>query len=233
MATAAEMKQEVLSILATAWVRRKGTVVPDTPNVKLGNDAVELNATVLYADLVDSTNLVDGYKDWFAAEVYKAYLVAACRIIRANNGEITAFDGDRVMAVFIGESKNTAAVRTALQINWVVVEVINPAIKKAYPKTGYTVSHAVGIDSGDLLVARSGIRGANDLVWIGRAANYAAKLCGIREAGFSTFITEDVYRTLHKSTKQGGDPPQSMWEKAVWPEKGLTIHRSGWYWARD
>jgi hypothetical protein len=31
----------------------------------------------------------------------------------------TAFDGDRVMAVFIGDSKNTSAVKAALQINYV------------------------------------------------------------------------------------------------------------------
>ena len=34
------------------------------------------------------------------------------------------------MAVYIGDSKNTNAVKTALQINYVVSEVINPAIKK-------------------------------------------------------------------------------------------------------
>jgi class 3 adenylate cyclase len=54
-------------------------------------------------DLMYSQN----FKDWFAAEIYKSYLISACRIIRDNGGEITAFDGDRVMAVFIGNMKNT------------------------------------------------------------------------------------------------------------------------------
>ena len=37
----------------------------------------------------------------------------------------------------------------------------------------------VGIDTGEVRTARIGIRGGNDLVWIRRAANYAAKLTGM------------------------------------------------------
>ena len=33
----------------------------------------------------------------------------------------------------------------------------------------------LGIDTSKLFVARTGIRKSNDLVWVGRAANYAAK----------------------------------------------------------
>ena len=101
--------------------------------MKLGNDAVTLEGTVLYADLAASSDLVDRYKDYFAAEVYKAYLVASCRIIRSEGGAITAFDGDRVIAVYMGSTKNTSAVRSALKINWAVQNVINPQIKATYP----------------------------------------------------------------------------------------------------
>jgi len=101
---------------------------------------------VLYADLAESTNLVDAHKAWFAAEVYKSYLHCASKIIRDEGGIITAFDGDRVMAVFIGDLKNTSAARSALKINHAVVNIINPAIKakfstpicrKAFGGSGY------------------------------------------------------------------------------------------------
>ena len=39
------------------------------------------------------------------------------------------------------------------------------------------------------------MRNDNDLVWVGRAANYAAKLCAIREYD-TTFITEEVFNVL-------------------------------------
>src|ERR1700722_8524069 len=112
------------------FVIRDGQVVPETETVKLGNDAVRLDATVLYADMVESTKLVDGsYVETFPPKIYKVYLDCACRIIKNNGGDITAFDGDRVMAVFLGGSKNTSAVKSALQINRAVQYVINPQIK--------------------------------------------------------------------------------------------------------
>src|SRR5688500_891057 len=120
MALADDIREEVKAIIKTAWTIREGKKIPDVEDLKLGNDAVTFEAVVLYADLADSTGLVTNYLPQFAAEVYKTYLICACRIITANSGEITAFDGDRVMAVFYEGGKNTNAAKTALQINWAV-----------------------------------------------------------------------------------------------------------------
>jgi class 3 adenylate cyclase len=230
MATAKEIREEVAEIFATKWKNRDGLIVPDSDDVQLGNDGVKIAGTVLYADLVDSTELVNDYKGFFAAEIYKSYLITACRIIRHHGGEITAFDGDRVMAVFVGKSKNSSAAHSALNINWAVDKVINPAIKAQYPDTSFEVRQAVGIDTSPLLVAKTGIRGANDLVWIGRAANYAAKLCSVREGQYVSFITEDVFKLLNEGSKYGGDPRQLMWDKLMWSEMGITIYGSSWWW---
>jgi class 3 adenylate cyclase len=231
MATESELKTEIEAILRTKWQKREGQQVPEKPDaVKLGNDAISLDGAVLYADLIDSTRLVDKFYDWFAAAVFKAYLSTACRIIKDNGGAITAFDGDRVMAVFLGATKNTSAVRAALRINYAVQSIINPTIKRVYPNTSFELQQSIGVDVGPLFVARTGIRGSNDLVWIGRAANYAAKLCSLREESFTTFITEDVHQKLHDSAKMGGDPKRSMWEKVIWKETGLAIYRSTWWW---
>lgn len=226
-----ELRNEVELIFKTKWATRDGYVVPEAKDVQLGNDAVKFSGTVLYADLADSTGLVQGYKDWFAAEVYKSYLICACRVIRHHDGEITAFDGDRVMAVFIGETPNTSAAKAALQLNWVVERIINPRIKQHYPKVAYNVRQCVGIDTSDLFIARTGVRGSNDLVWVGRAANIAAKLCSLREDNYSTYITEAVFKKINDTVKLGGNPERSMWEKSTW--QGLTIYRSNWWYALD
>lgn len=230
MKTLAEIEAGIVEILKTEWKRRNGLQVPEAEDVLLGNDAVELEGTVLYADLEDSTGLVLGYKDWFAAEMYKCYLMAACELIRNNGGTITAFDGDRVMAVFIGDFKNTDAAKCALQISYVVQKVINVKIKAHYKDTSYQLNQAVGIDTSNLFIARTGIRGSNDLVWVGRAANYAAKLCGLREGTYNTYITEEVFNRLNEKSKYGGDPKRLMWEKIMWDEKGIAVYRSSWWW---
>ena len=222
------LNAEVLKILQERWAERQGRVVPESDDLKLGNDAVTLTGTVLYADLDDSTKLVDTKKPWFAAAVYKSFLACAARIIRSEGGVITSYDGDRIMAVFIGDLKNTDAALSALKIKYVAQEIINPAIRRVYPSANYSVRHVVGIDTSKLFVARTGIRGANDLVWVGRAANYAAKLSA--RTGPSTQITAEVYDQLNKNSKFGAQG-QNMWTRAVAREIGnKAIYTSDWWW---
>ena len=227
--TLKEILTEIESVFGNKWQTRDGRKVPEAEEVRLGNDAVTMAGTVLYADMADSTGLVNGFKPWFAAEVYKSYLFGACRVIRNNGGEVTAFDGDRVMGVFIGDYKNSSAVKAALQINAFVTE-LNAALKKAYPTTSYVLRQSVGIDTSNLFVAKTGIRNSNDLVWVGRAANYAARLCALGDATYPSHITEDVFSKLSDETKFGGQPRQSMWEKRIWNERGIVIYGSSWTW---
>jgi len=134
------------------------------------------------------------------------------------------------MAVYIGESKNTKAARSALKINYTVTEIINPLIKKHYPSTNYRVKQVVGIDTSDLFVARTGIRGSNDLVWVGRSANYAAKLCSL-SPDYPSRLTETVYNQLYESLKYSNDG-RSMWELDGWENiNGIRIYRSTWWWS--
>ena len=54
-----------------------------------------------------------------------------------------------------------------LKINYAVEDIINPGIRSAYRDPKYSVKQQVGIDACELFVARTGIRWANDLVWVG------------------------------------------------------------------
>ena len=197
--------------------------------MRLGNDAVKIDAAVLYADMDGSTALVDNYYDWFAAEVYKAYLHCAAKIIRAEGGHIRSYDGDRVMGIFIGDSKCTDAARCGLKINYAVKQIINPAIAERFPKSPYEVKQVVGIDTSSLFAARTGIRGSNDLVWVGRAANYAAKLTE-QSSWTPTWITAEVYNLLNEKSRISQDG-SDMWSYRSWTEmSGTSVYCSTCWW---
>ncbi len=221
-----DLEKEVKCIFSKQWSKRDGQVVPSSEDIRLGNDAVNLDGVVLYADMSESTKLVDSSKAFFAAEIYKAYLHCAAKIISSEGGDVTAYDGDRIMAVFIGDTKNTSAARAALKINYARMKIVNPAIKSQYTDETYQLKHTVGVDSGKLFIARTGIRGSNDLVWVGKAANYAAKLCGLSNDYPST-ITSDVYNKLNDSVKYSDG--EAMWEEFTWNDMSRTIYRSNWW----
>lgn len=213
------------------WETTEGKKVPDEDSkLTLKNTAITIDGTVLYADLDGSTAMVDGYKNWFAAEIYKTYLYCCARIIAAEGGIVTAYDGDRVMAVFIGDRKNTSAAKAALKIKWAVDEIIMPKKNARYKDDKFALKHVTGIDTCSLFVAKTGARGANDLVWVGRAANYAAKLTSLPST--YTYITESVYKMLLDEAKTSNG--KSMWEKVTWNTfNNATIYRSNWRWRID
>ena len=231
MTLAADLKAWVTSTFESSWDTEETGGVPSPENLRLNaNHAKDLTAAVvLYADLDGSTDMVDNYQWWFSAEVYKTFLKCASDIIRSEGGTITSYDGDRVMAVFTGASKNTTAVRAALKINYAVTHIIQPALIKRYPKTKFELKHVVGIDNTQLRAARIGVKGDNDLVWIGRAANYAAKLTSLADK--TTFITEAVHSQLREELRESNGLP--MWVKEWWPDKGIWIYSSTWWWRLD
>lgn len=236
MALLDDLKTETDKIARGIWSRRDGTVVPENENLGLGNDAVDLGATFLYADLHDSTSLATHHQP-VAAEVFKAYLRGTTRIIRSLGGEVRSFDGDRVMGVFIGSLKNTNAAEAGLKINYFTTQILAPAFDQFYKKDfplGLSLNQTVGIDTGKVMVVRSGIRNNNDLVWVGRAPNIAAKLSSIREIGYSTYITKSVFDVMADGSKYSPDSQQLMWESRIWADGqkfGVgDVYRSNWWW---
>ena len=59
MPLAEDLTQEIKNIFETSGQERDGQKVPEAEDVKFGNDAVKLRATVLYANLAESTDLVE------------------------------------------------------------------------------------------------------------------------------------------------------------------------------
>lgn len=223
-----QLEREVKGIFADAWMLVETDSVSDPTDLRLNsNHAKELDeATVLYADLGGSTAMVDDFSWQFCAEVYKAYLKCTSEIIRSESGVITAYDGDRVMAIFTGKSKNTSAVRAALKINYAIKNILQPALERQYPGYNFLVKHVVGIDASSLRAARVGVHGDNDLVWVGRAANYAAKLTELSSL-MPTWITKAVYDKINKEVKYSDD--LDMWNLYSWTAMDdLSIYGSNY-----
>lgn len=231
MALADDLKAFVKATHADSWTTRDGQRVPEAEDLGLGNEAVLLDGVVLYADLADSTGLVKGWKDCFAAEVYKNFLYCAAKVIRLRGGTITAFDGDRIMAVFIGSAKNSEAAKCALQIKGVAKDIVAPAIKARYPKSTFALKHKVGVDSSKLFVAKTGIRGSNDLVWVGNAANNAAKMAALPTT-YASYISAATYNMLNKASRfANGDSTKNMWTDLGSTQLGYKIYGSNYSWA--
>jgi class 3 adenylate cyclase len=234
MTLSEDLKSMVNQVMQNQWDVRQANTVPDASNLTLTGKVAKLDATVIYADMRSSSKLVDDLNQRVAGKIYQAFLFSLASIIKSNGGEITAYDGDRVMGIFIGNSKNTSATKSALMINHAVTNILEPMLEehfKSLSKSGFKISHCVGIDTGSFLAVKAGLRSANDIVWIGRPPNLAAKLSEIREEDYSEYITNEVFQALDPSVKYGGKENKLMRDKLSYRylDENLTIYRSRYY----
>jgi adenylate cyclase len=228
-----DLDSDVRTVITTLWDTRKGRTVPSTTDVVLPGGAVELDATFLYADMADSSKMAKELDRRVAAKILKAFLATSTRLIRHCGGSIASFDGDRVMGIFIGHSKNSSAAKCALQIDYVVQEIIKPKFTSKYDpvrNASFSIGHGTGIDTGTVLAVCAGARNHNDLIWIGRAPNLAAKLSDLRKYPYSIWITASVYNDLDKGLKYDGDG-KDIWEARTWTflDENIRVYRSNYH----
>lgn len=207
--------EEVENILDIEWDERSGNVIPETRDITLKNGAVKIEATFLYADLAGSSVLAKKCPWQTTSKIIRTYLDTSVRLILHHDGEIRSFDGDRVMGIFKGNSPNTSAANCARKIDWVVEEIINSKAKakfKSIRNNDIKMKHCIGIDMSEARAVRSGIRNSNDLIWIGDAPSFAAKLSDLRTHPYSVYISKASFNKLAASAKKNGD--ENIWEAA-------------------
>ncbi|TRW94302.1 adenylate/guanylate cyclase domain-containing protein [Paracoccus sp. M683] len=228
-----DLTSAVDNVLGKKFSQRDGQNVPSSEDVTLANGAVKIEAAFLYADLAGSGRIAKSCPWDTTAKIIRAYLDCAVRIIRAHNGAIRSFDGDRVMGVFVGDYKRTNATKSALKIQWATRHLIQEEARKRFKSVkdnDVKIQQACGVDVGMSRAVRAGIRNNNDLIWIGSPPSFAAKLSDLREYPYCTYISAGVYNRIADEAKlsKGVD----MWEKRSTNFAGASevCYRSSYWW---
>jgi adenylate cyclase len=218
------LKDRVDTLFDTSFNSRDGRVVPESSDVALRDGAVKIEATFLYADLAGSAKLSKACPWSTTAKIIRAFLDCATRLIIKHGGVVRSFDGDRVMGIFIGNNKNSAASICGREIHWAVRNIIQARAEKKFQSirnNNIQIRHGVGIDVGEVHAVRSGIRDNNDLIWIGKAASFSAKLSDIRNAPYHTYISSRSYNALNEAAKLDSEG-KNMWVKTSFSFAGDT-----------
>lgn len=224
------LNTRVDTLFGTTFNEREGRVVPTTEDVALRDGAVKIDATFLYADLAGSATLSSVCPWSTTAKIIRAFLDCSTRLIVKHGGHIRSFDGDRVMGIFIGSGKNSSATLCGREIHWAVRKIISPKARSQFDSiknNDIEIRNCSGIDTGEVRAVRSGIRDNNDLIWIGKAASFAAKLSDVRDAGYNTYISSRVYRNLNVEAKNDSNG-NDAWSTAKFSFAGKeeTVYRS-------
>lgn len=218
------LQDRVNTLFGTTFEERDGRVVPSTDDVALKNGAVKIEAAFLYADLAGSAAIARTCPWTTTAKIIRAFLDCSTRLIIKHGGKVRSFDGDRVMGVFMGDAKNSSASICGREIHWAVRKIIQPSAASQFQSVKNAeleIRACSGIDVGDVRAVRSGVRDNNDLIWIGKAASFSAKLSDVRDSGYQTYISSRVHALLNKAAKYHSDS-QSMWTSVEFNYSGET-----------
>lgn len=207
-----DLTNKVNSFFNQPYEVQETTIVPGTDYSKLtfGNNGLTCEFAFLFVDIRKSSKLHEVYGLKNAAKIYQSFHEICVRIIISNDGSVRAFDGDRVMGVFAGETKNSNSVKAAMQIQWAIRHIVN--VKLTTP-----IRCGIGVDYGKTLVTKVG-KGRDmhnqDLIWVGQASNYASHLCNA--ADNTIIISERTFGRLLEDRKISNG-------NSMWSLKTLTL----------
>ena len=161
-----------VAVLAEANLLTTPSPVP----LAAGRDAERRPITIMFCDLVGSTELASQLdaEDW--RNLVNAYLDAASAAVTELGGHVLKKLGDELMALFgyprAQENDAERAVRAALAIQRALAELNAGNASKGLP----TLAARVGVDSGPVVVEATG-------EVFGDAPNIAARVQGVAEPG--------------------------------------------------
>lgn len=216
MATSkAALQQMVDGFLAGTYETTRPRGVPEPSDIPLGNRAAMITATSLFVDLRQSSDITNAFRRQTAAKMLKSYFEGCVRIVTTNGGVVRSFNGDGMLALFVGDRRADNAVKAAMQMKWFVQMILWPkfngyfAANQTARGARLDFSFGAGIDDGDIYAVRVGIRGTNDVAWVGRCTNTAAKLSNVLHRPHNIAVTRLVYGQLAASRKLSSGKP--MW----------------------
>lgn len=214
MSLVEDLKNKINSYFTEKYEVTETKIIPSTDYSKLtfGNNGLIADLTFLFIDIRKSSQLHDTYGYIDAAKIYQSFHDINVRIINSRDGQVRAFDGDRIMGVFSGDRKNNNAVEAALNIRWAISNILNPKFKPEF-----AINIGIGIDTGKTLITKVG-KGRdlsnNDLVWVGKACNYASHMCN--ESRNMIYISPTVYGVLDGTNKESDG-------KNIWTNVNMTL----------
>ena len=214
-----------------------GHLEPQIQEMKLG-EAKKFKLAVLHIDINGFKKLVQGLSQEQYLRLVSSFLTEMTQIVDDLNGMIDRYVGDQVTALFgIDHKCEKCGPEDSLKCALNMMTVIKYCLNPYFESIGLPpISCSIGIDFGDIWIAKVGIRGINQLTLVGNAVNIAAQLVEIANNGH-ILLGENTYDAISHDDKKyceervsnswnwihlpSRTPYRFFWFRAQWPNYSL------------
>ncbi|MCD6149995.1 adenylate/guanylate cyclase domain-containing protein [bacterium] len=235
MATNQEALEQIKQYLNESYNRSITYSVPKKNDLTFGNTVKKIeHAKIFYIDMRKSRKILTDATDFWSVKIHKSFLRAVIHCIEKRDGHLRSFNGDGILAFFVGDNAASKAVRAAMEIKGFVNEINTILVKNNKNK----IDFGIGIAQGPIMVAKSGKAGDDqtkqDLIWIGIALYVAVELSELAKSPKNIWISDHVFNSVNKE----GDPLNTLKHNNEWiwyyEYKTLNngyqkVHHTTWY----
>jgi len=236
MATNQEVIDIINEYLTESYDRFHTNVVPKKKDLTFSNSVkVMKHVVVFFIDMRKSRKILSDASDFWSIKIHKSFLKAVTHCIDNNDGHLRSFNGDGILAFFIGENAASRAVRTAMNIKGFVLK-INETLNDYDVNS---IDFGIGIAQGKVMVAKSGKAGDDqtkqDLVWIGLPVYLAVELSEIGHSLKNIWISHKVRTSIGNEDYLDvvySNDGESKWVKSIKNLKSVgnyDVRGTSWY----
>lgn len=235
----------VRELLKNNYESTEGYSIPLKSQLTFDNKYKKIkNAVVVYLDMRHSRQIMFNQNAYRSLKTHRAFLQAFISCVDHDNGRFRSFNGDGALAFFNGENSSARAVRACMNFNRYMNEV-NSILRE---KEMMEVDYGVGIARGEIYVAKTGRKGANetrqDLVWVGYPTYLAVELSDKGQGAYHLWISSATYTEIHKEDKNNDynilytddGNRSSVWSQETFTTtngKEETVYKSGAFFTLD
>lgn len=206
---------------------KKGLTMPDLRALEIGS-ARRMDVAILFFDLKNFTVTSSSLSNDKTLFILNTIVPTLTRIIQHWGGTIEKNTGDGIMAILGTETRDSQkiaqeAIESAMAIRYMMlIEIQKIMHQHELPAFNFRI----GIDMGEVLVSRIGIKNMNFITVVGDAANRASKLQSLSRTN-SISIGENLATNLdgylHQYLEEGTDL-NWQWEKVNTGEPYRFFH---------
>lgn len=185
----------------------KAQTMPNLQGITIGS-AKRMEAAIMFFDFANFTSTTSRLSLEETLMILNISTVTVMKIVREWNGTVEKHTGDGVMAILGTETADQndiarEAIETAQTIKYIMKSDVTPyLLGKGLPALDFRI----GIEMGEILISRIGIRNMSFLTAVGSAANRASKLENLAENNGITIgekIAANLNNYLHKFLRKG------------------------------
>ena len=217
MATTQEALDKIEEYLTASYFQDETRIVPKRPDLTFGNTVKKMpHAVVLYVDMRKSKAILSDATTFWSVKIHRAFLLALTHCVEKREGHMRSFNGDGILAFFVGDKAASRAVRAAMDTSGFVNKINEHLVGEGLNP----IDFGIGIAQGPVMVAKSGKAGDDqtkqDLIWVGLPVYVAVELSDFAKKPKNIWISGVVRNSIGEEkyldvvhNKDG----ESMWTK--------------------